>query len=491
MSINLEIGLGIGALGGGGGAAPVPPLPASGLISEWRFAEGSGNSVNDEVGANDINLALPTTPNFTWQPYGISLAAGLIQTPAITSCRTVAFLYRVGRGEAAGFEFSGGTAGSSDGAQGAYASATYTWLVGSGQGVAPLRKRSNGTFADRINRGGFILLFCEFNAAASNPFGFGGRYGLTSSRCADFEIMWAAAWSGQLTDQNRSDAYGYVRNLAKLRGKPIDWRDCSTFRNVVALWGQSNADGRAPISGLSGADQARTTPANSFILSASGSLGNSLIYPPASLTMGTNQQQTLPATDFGPEMGAAWLREDGGGATGLMFSKTAVGSTYLSPTSAGVATSGTSWNTAEPVESSLFQNALRNWYDLEQYYLSLGIGPRLRGLWWMQGEQDATNTTASAGYQASLQSLYDQAKLYTAVTGLQAVVARIRDQDPTFNPTAVAQVRAAQAAFVAANSGFATLIDTDSLALLGDLVHYNAAGMKSLGQAFYNATVLS
>jgi hypothetical protein len=481
-------------LGGSGSSPsePVPDLPATGLISEWRFAEGSGDSVNDEVGANDINLTTPTNPNATWTAYGLATALGLIQTPSVAGVRTVAVLARIGRGETAGFLLSGGNAGSGSGIQGDSVTTTYAINIGGGQGIAPLKSTAAGLSAVRVNRGGFQLFFCEFASAGASVLGFGGRHSTTTSRCTDFEIMWAAAWSGQLTSQNRLDAYGYARNLAKLRSKPIDYRDCSTKYDCILLLGQSNADGRAPIASLSAPDQARTTP-NSVIMPANAVGTAAATYPPAGLVLGTNQQKTAPATNFGPEMGAAWSHEDGLHPRKLAFSKTAVGSTWLVASASGLSSAATTWNTAELANGGLFWGAMRNWWDIEQHSLINGIGPRLRAIWWMQGEQDATDATlvASGAYQANLQSLYDTIVQYTAAAALPIVVGRIRDQDPTMNATAAADVRTAQAAFVTANSGVATLIDTDSFALLVDAVHYNAVGMKSLGQAFYAATSLA
>lgn len=477
-----------------GAAEVIPALPATGLISEWRFAEGSGNSVNDEVGVNDINLVLPTNPNFTWQAYGISLAAGLIQTPSLTNVRTVAMLCRVPRNEVSGFMLSGGNGGSGSGLLGDnFSPSTYTFHIGCGQGVAPMRQvQTSGRAVQRVNRGGFLLIICEFTSASSSAIGFGGRHSTTTSRCTGYEIMWAAAWNGQLTDQNRSDMYGYVRNLAKLRSKPIDYLDCSTRYDCTLSLGQSNDDGRAPIASLSGPDQARTMP-NTRIMPAGGAAGASVIYPPATLVLGTNQQQTQPLVNFGPEIGAAWAHEDGAHPRIMTISKTAVGSTWLVASSSGLSTAGTTWNAGESQSSGLFWSAMKNWWDVEQEALNAGIGPRLRAVWYMQGEQDATDATlvASGAYQANLQAMYDAIKLYTASPSLPIIIGRIRDQDPLMNATAAAQVRAAQAAFVAANPGLATLIDTDTFPLLPDLVHYNAVGQPMLGAAFYAATSLA
>ena len=148
------------------------------------------------------------------------------------------------------------------------------------------------------------------------------------------------------------------------------------------------------------------------------------------------------------------------------------------------------WHPIEVATSSLYHNALTDFFDNEQRLLLDGIGPRLKALFWMQGEQDATSATAapdSVTYQGYLQSLYDDVKTYTGESALPMAVARIRQEDPSMNATAKAAVRAGQADFVAANSSTCTLIDTDSFALKADNVHYNGAGATALGYAFYDA----
>ena len=185
-------------------------------------------------------------------------------------------------------------------------------------------------------------------------------------------------------------------------------------------------------------------------------------------------------------MGIGWRREDAAPGRDLYICKTAQGGTFLAPSSVGGSvTVSNTWHPGEVVTSSLMHRALAaDWYDTEQALLSQGIGPNLRALFWMQGEQDAVQQTAADAYQAALQALYDDVRLYTSYPSLPIVVARIRGLDPS--GTYAATVRTAQAAFVAANSA-AVLVDTDGMAMAGDNVHYNAAGMKALGQAFYDA----
>lgn len=471
--------------------ARIYPMHTSEIISEWYFDEATGTQANDLRGSNAIVFdgAFQSTysaPAPFWTKFGLRYENGLIQTPAISGVRTVAVLYKLKRGDNTGFIVSGGI-NSGTGALGDSVQPQYAYKVGGGQGVAPLAA-GGGLGAYRLNRGGWVLLFQEFDAAYTTPLGFGGRHSTTTSRCAEFDIAWAACWSDQLSDGERATVYDCVRRIAADRGIYLDWRDCPVRADCVLLWGQSNADGRALISDLSLADQARKVQRNVLIQPANSS--STAYASPEYLVLGENQTQTAPSGQFGPEMGAAWLREDDdvNRVRVLAISKFAAGSTYLAPSTAGApVTPSNSWNTTEAKTAGLFWMALRHWWDMEQRLLSAGIGPRLKALWWMQGEQDASGTAFSAGYQANLQAVFDTLKTHCGYpSGVKAVIARIRNLDPLMNATAAAAVRADQAAFVTANGANAALIDTDAFAL-SDQVHYSAAGQKSLGQAFHGA----
>lgn len=469
------------------------PMHTSEMLAEWYFDEGSGTQAGDVRGGNAIVFdgvfqSTWSAPAPQWTRRGVRYENSMIQTPTIAGVRTIAMLYRVKRGDT-GFILSGGPS-NSVGPVGGTVAPSMSCHIGGGQGVAPLARRpDSGAGATRTNRGGWALLFVEYSQQYTSAFGFGGRHSSTLTRCAEFEVAWAGCWSDQLTDTERATVYDCVRRIASSRGLFIDWRDCPTHADCALLWGQSNADGRALITDLPASDQARKLQRNVFIQPASS--GANGYASPELLVMGENQQATSPATQFGPEMGAAWAREDADTSRlrALVLGKTAVGSSYLAPSSVGApVTPSASWHPGEINTSGLLWLALSNWWDLEQRLLQQGIGPRLRALWWMQGEQDAVLAGAASGYQANLQALWDATKLYTSyasASGIRVVVARIRDQGAGM--IYAADVRSAQSAFVAGNSSEAVLIDTDTYPLGTDLTHYAAAGQKSLGQALYNA----
>lgn len=481
--------------------ASAAALPAGGL-GEWRFSEGSGTTVADAIGSNPINLALPTNPNYTWNSKGVSLANGLVQTPSIAGCRSRAMLYWVDRGETSGFILSGGSASGAGilgpvAPKGSAAGAACLVCVASGNGVRPLYVRidqsgtsAQGFGANILNRGNWVLVFEDFGATFTTAHGLLGRYGTTTSRCASGGIGWFYTSSAAWSDADRANIAAYVRAfIAKPRGIYIDWSDCPTIVSAIGISGQSNADGRALNSDLSSADQALTY-ADVKILAANS--GSTSTYPPAQLALGTNQQQTSPSTQFGPEIGMAMRHEALHAGTPLWMSKTAQGSTFGVPSSLGNGvTSSNTWHPDEFATGSLF-GALLTWrFDLEATALNAGIGLQFVAWFHMQGEQDATNTIFSNVYQPALQRFYDQLQFYTNDSGIRFVVGQIAGHDPSQNNTAAAQVQAAQAAFVAANSNARLIVtsNTTTYPLKADNVHYNGAGQKTLGQTVYDVAM--
>ena len=467
-----------------GARLPSPPT----ALAEWRFAEGTGSTVADSAsGTYPINLALPTAPNATWTARGLSLAAGLVQTPSIPSARTVAMLYRTGRGQTAGWLLSGGFSAGSGIKQESIQRSSYAhWIAANGRSVAPLLKRgpaTSGSDCRMLNRGGWALVFVEFDTAYTTALGLGGRHSTTTERCADFEVAWCAVYGGQLTDGERSAIYRSVRAIAKARGVYIHRDDCPSQAAAVMLNGQSNASGRAPIADLTSTEAARTY-SRTYIMS--GSRGTRPAPPAALFALGTNQTAESPTTQWGPETPIAWAHEAGGSGD-LYIVKTTNGQTYLTPSSVGSpVTASNTWHPDEDIQYSLAHDVVCDYISVVQAAASAGVGLDLRAWLYMQGEQDTLNTVYSATYQTNLAALYARMVTQTGVMGLRAVIGRIRDVNPVSVPTAAAEVRAAQAAFVAATPG-AVLIDTDGYPLLADQVHYNAAGVRSLGASMYAA----
>lgn len=474
-------------LSSGAGTPPVvvPDLPTTGLISEWRFDEGSGNTVADQVGSNDIDLTDPPNPNTTWTSRGITTTNGAVWTPNLTNVRTIAQLVKVERSVTSGFVFAGGQAPNT-GATAEFVRDGDVWHVGMGAGISPIRRRSTGQGVVQMNHGGWCLVFRELDAQYTDVYAFGGRANtVESGRLASGEIGWMVAYSTQLSDQDREDIYGYVRDLVKGRGIRIDYRDCATTYHCQLIWGQSNADGRALITSLSAPDQAATTPSNVKIaaINANGDEIGTI----DDLEMGVNQQDTDPSSDFGPEMGLAWEWEDNEGASGnvLAIFKAAQGSTFLAPSSlAEVSSGGVTWNKDEVETGSMFQQmGIKGWYQVMAELLNNDIGPRLRGILWWQGGQDAQSVNTSLDYDVHVGEFWTELKNHCGgFTGLHMVLYQY--YEVTVNvQAAYDEVRADQASFAAANSDV-TLVTISDLTF-ADNVHPDGPGAKTAGERGY------
>lgn len=460
--------------------------PRDGLLAEYRFDEGQGAIVRNRAGSGtlDIDLSAPTSQTYAWNAQGVTVTAGLIQTPTINSSRTVVFLYKTNRDEASGFISSGGPGGSGSGWLADSVVNTETNHIAQ-NGVAAVKFRaSNGTGAARLVRGHFALGFREFASSSNTIHGFGGRHSTTTSRCASFTLAAAWVYSSQLSSAEREQIYLAARKIAVSRGFYIDWRDCPRVGNMVILQGESNADGRALISDLSGGDQARSLVRTGI----STSSGTTTTYPPSStLILGTNQTQTSVATQFGPEIGIAWQRADEAAPNQTLISKNGKGTTYLAPSSAGP-TAANSWHVDELPAAGLFWFAAKTHWDAESYWLSQGIGPRLAAVVFLIGLNDATNTsytTDAATYQAYLQSYYDAIKTYlNAGQDFKLILVRPHSSDPSSNATALGHVRTAMADFVTANP-HCHMLDADGYDLNVDNVHWSGdatTGLPKMGE---------
>lgn len=470
----------------GVGVVPVPDLPRTGMISEYRFAEGSGTTVADSHGAYPINLALPTTPNYTWSARGVSLAAGLIQTPSLPGVRTVAIFYKTTRNSTPGFLISGGSSSGAGTLQDS-GTAAFNYWFGGGWGVHPLRRRASDSTAHfEQNRGGYGVLFQEFNTAYTTALGLGGRHSTTTSRCDGFEIVAAAVWSTTLSDADRAQVYAHWRQTGRNRAVYLNWRDCPTTAKAIILAGESTADGRSKITELTAPEQAQDFTYPKIMVS------NGSTFPAAFATfdLGVNQQVTAPTTDFGPEVGMAQSIETAAISTYII--KLGKGSTFLSLPDAKAVNNPTtvsSWNAECLPAGLLWNNMTRELYDADQVSRAAGIGLDVRGIQYLIGLNDAQDVlytgNSAATYQGYIQALYDAIQTYTGLTGLKVHMPRAHPHDPSSNATALAQVRQAQADFITALGSLGQLQDTDALGRVADLVHFNGAASKTIGAAGY------
>jgi len=129
--------------------------------------------------------------------------------------------------------------------------------------------------------------------------------------------------------------------------------------------------------------------------------------------------------------------------------------------------------------------------------------PVIRGLIWMQGEADATDTGPEYAnyYQANLETLIKAVADDITAAGystakMRVTILRIRDQAGTFDATSVAAVRTAQdyvgGNFLTDFPAYSTKVkstrsvSTDTAALQGDNLHYSAAGLEAIGLELYD-----
>lgn len=242
---------------------------------------------------------------------------------------------------------------------------------------------------------------------------------------------------------------------------------------VVLVGGQSNADGRADISGLP------TTPMNlqspqfdvEFYFHTQGA-AHALDSTLTTLRPGMSE-----SNQFGPEITLGRRFADQV-ADSVAVIKYANGGTNLhTQWKAG----GDATTTGDGVEYVTFQNtvvaglaALAAAHPSDTIHLS--------GMVWMQGESDTGSSSAANAYQANLAAFIADVRL-TFGADLPFVIARLSSGQTAINATHLQIVRDAQSAVAAADANTG-LVDTDAFSLKTDRLHFDPAGQQSLGSAF-------
>lgn len=470
-----------------GAVQPAPPpdpfagLHVDGLVAEYRFGEGSGTTIADQTGVYGIDLADKTrNPNVTWTARGVRTQSGKIETPVIAGARTIAFLYRYNTPDA-GFAVSGGN-NTSDGWYNTVLRDFEQHWIGQGNGIfeVPVRHAAN---VYELQTGGWRLGFRQLARNYTKPFAFGGRQGTTSHRCADFEVAWVGIYDDVLSEGEREAIYATMRIMSRRRGFYIDWRDCPQRADAVLLWGQSNADGRAPLVDLPAAEQAQT-----FTKVKIGAQGLDGPYtsgkPMANLELGTNQNNDR-LTEFGPELGLARARVASGSTRPLYISKCAEGGTWMAPSTDPNVAIAQSWSVSSgQTATGFWLNALPHWRMQMAAALDAGIGLDLKALLFVQGEQDADAVSTANVWSDEFRALVETTKAQTTFD-LKVVVSRIAARGAAASVEAYETVRAAQVAGGAGGTIDAT-VDADGFSQSNDL-HYDANGQLALGAALHAA----
>ena len=124
-----------------------------------------------------------------------------------------------------------------------------------------------------------------------------------------------------------------------------------------------------------------------------------------------------------------------------------------------------------------------------------GLTPVLRGVVWMQGEQDSKQELAAQGYATNLRRLRARLGADLGAPALPWVYGQVLPHEPALprfsNRT---ELRASMAALDARSAApDATpgmwMVPTEGMPLLADTVHYDAIGQQRLGLAFAAAMV--
>jgi hypothetical protein len=197
----------------------------------------------------------------------------------------------------------------------------------------------------------------------------------------------------------------------------------------------------------------------------------------------TTSPGTVANPAFGPELSMGRMLKDANPSHAIMLQKQALGSTSLAE----------DWNpdfVASPTDPP---SAAMNQYDrmifryttTMSYLTTHGYSVNLKGLAWMQGEEDAKYQDMAMSYEANLQRFIASVRTDIAAD-LPIIIGRINATSQPYRDL----VRDAQLAVTDPTSPAyvpgVSIINTDDLPLQ-DKVHYNAAGQVALGLRFGSA----
>lgn len=458
----------------------IPASISSKLVEAYFFNHINGTTVKGEVNGNDIDLTLPTNPNYTPSAKGIRLQDGLIQTPLLNGVWGITILYKVKVNTSGGFMISGGSSSGSGTFPDTVVPSEINKILGGGRDWHDFQYASNtGQGAKELNRGEYIAYHRGHNQAYNSIYGLGGRHSTTTSRLEDFEISMAFFWNKEPTTDELNELGLFIRQKAKKTNIQLLSDDAKEKQDLYIILGESNSEGKSTLANLSASDRSLILRQTNYVSRVGGANGDGLLNI---LEMGLNQQQT-DLLEFGPEFGVAFQRRlESVSRNNCTLVSVGQGSTYLRPSDGGNPT--TTWNTNESFTSGLFYNALTQIHKSMQESLNKNIGFNeiIRIGFWI-GLNDALNITFApdvATYQGYVQDFYDA--LVTILNGytIELIIFKPHNSDPTSDPTALSNIRTAIDNVDVANANV-TAIDTDGYGLEADGVHYDAAGSKAMG----------
>ena len=245
-----------------------------------------------------------------------------------------------------------------------------------------------------------------------------------------------------------------------------------TRLRIVLLAGQSNADGRATISGLptSPVDLQSPQPDVDLFYKVEGGTAALTTLRPGL----TETAQFGPEITLGRKLADLWSGETG---TRIAIIKYANGGTNLAVQWKG---GGNNTTTGDGPEYVTFQQTITaGLAALAAAYP--GATQDLQGLVWLQGESDAVASYASS-YQANLTTFVADVRA-TYGSDLPFTIARLSSGQTNLTESYLNQVRAAQDAVAAADPRTG-IIFTDSFGLNADNLHFNTSGQQAIGSGF-------
>jgi hypothetical protein len=241
----------------------------------------------------------------------------------------------------------------------------------------------------------------------------------------------------------------------------------ATTIHVFLDGGQSNGDGRAPITDLPANLQVHQTDVL-FYSTYSGGL--TTLYPGSIANSAT----------FGPDITFGRSMADYYASMGEM-----VAILKYSPGGTNLYTQwkadGTGSSASDGAQYKTFQSTVLNGLNALKA-ANPGATIKIDGMIWMQGESDAI-AAQSANYQLNLTAFIADIRL-TYGASLPFVLGELSSAQTGTGAAADRNtVRTAQVAVDAADP-LTKLVNTDSFGLNSDKLHFNAAGQQALGYAF-------
>ncbi len=244
--------------------------------------------------------------------------------------------------------------------------------------------------------------------------------------------------------------------------------------DIYLLGGQSNAEGRALNSNLPASLQGSQADVM-FFYDVDGSWGT--------LAPGTGGLSTTGgnASQFGPEVTLGRTLADDNPDRNIAIVKYGVGNTNLH----------TQWDPDDTGADNQYDDFVTTVNNAIST-LPAGVTYSIKGMLWMQGENDAPTTsgngvsTNSLAYEAYLTNFISSVRTEFGVPEMPFVIGQLGHlRDVPVSNTNWTIVQSAQARVAALDPNVAMVINTDLQ--LKDLVHYNAEGQQTLGTNFAKA----